>query len=98
MKLKKKILAEAEKLRTEAEEKKLNNDRLKLELGKEKIKLANEITEKFCSDFSEEEKLAYLMRLLSSIEVLISSPLEINNSEQTTGVSLKRQTDFKAET
>jgi DNA-directed RNA polymerase specialized sigma24 family protein len=74
----KKIEAEAEKLKAEAEKMYLENEKLKFELESAKLKLALELVAKMKPDLPEPDRIAYAVRLLPAINVIITSDIELS--------------------
>ena len=73
---------EAAQAREEAEKLKLENDKLMLELRRSKIDLALEILKNIAPNLSEAEKLDYVVRLLPPIDTLLSSEVQIENTNK----------------
>jgi hypothetical protein len=68
-----KILAEAALQREQAERARLENEKIRLELQHDKIQLALELMRQLAPNLSETEKLSYLVRLLPTIDTLVSN-------------------------
>lgn len=68
---------EAKKQREEAERLKLENEKLRLELQRFRVLLAVEILAQAAPNLSEAEKIAYLLKILPPLDVLIFSELEV---------------------
>lgn len=73
----KKIAAEAAKQHVETEKLRLENDKSRLELHRAKIQLALDVLAQISPNLSESEKIAYVVRLLPPLDVLLSSELEL---------------------
>lgn len=73
-----KITAEAAQQREETEKMRLDNERLRLELVAAKIQLALELLDRISSGLSETEKIAFVVKLLPSLDILAFSELEIS--------------------
>lgn len=69
--------AESIKQRKEAEKLGLENEKLRLELQHAKIQLSLDVLKQISPHLSETEKIAYLIKLLPSVDVLVFSELEI---------------------
>jgi len=72
-----KLLAEATKQRQEAERLRLENSQLRLTLEREKIRLAIEMVKEIAPNLPEEEKLGYIIKILSAINALVELNIEI---------------------
>ena len=68
---------EAVKQRGEAEKLRLENEKLKIELERAKVLLAIELLNQIAPNLSEEDRIAYIVRMLPHLEVVIFSELEI---------------------
>jgi GAF domain-containing protein len=75
------LILEADKQREEVERMRLENEKLRLELQRAKIQLALDILVQVAPSLSEQEKIAYVVRLLPPLGILVSSELEISNDE-----------------
>jgi tetratricopeptide (TPR) repeat protein len=73
----KKITAEAAKQHAETEKLRLENEILRLELHRAKIQLALDVLAQVAPNLSEPEKIAYVVRLLPPLDILVSSELEL---------------------
>ena len=80
-----KLAAEAVRQREEAEKMKLENEKSRLELHRAKIQLALDILRQFAPNLPETERISYLIKLLSPLDVVISSKLEIAADTENTG-------------
>lgn len=69
--------ADATKQHEETERLKLENEKLRLDLNRAKIQLALDILKQLAPELPETEKVAYVVRLLSPLGVIVSSDLEI---------------------
>lgn len=72
-----KLSAEATKQHEETEKLKLENEKLRLDIHRAKIQLAIEVIDQLLPGISETEKVAYLVKLLPPLEVIIFSTLEV---------------------
>jgi hypothetical protein len=72
------LAAEAAKQREEAERLRLGNERLRLELHRSKIQLAVDILAQVAPNLSETDRIAYVVRLLPPLDVLMFSELELS--------------------
>lgn len=66
------------KQREEAEKLRLENEKLRLEIQQAKINLALSIINKFAPNAAEEKKLSYLIKILPSLDVIVTSELNIS--------------------
>src|SRR5262245_52971538 len=73
----KKVAAEAAKQHAEAERALLENEKVRIELHRAKIQLALEILSQVAPSLTETEKIAYVIKLLPPLEILVSSELEL---------------------
>jgi len=72
-----KVAAEAAKQHAETERALLENEKVRIELHRAKIQLALEILSQVAPSLTETEKIAYVIKLLPPLEVLVSSELEL---------------------
>jgi len=72
-----KVAAEAAKQHAETERALLENEKVRIELHRAKIQLALEILSQAAPSLTETEKIAYVIKLLPPLEVLVSSELEL---------------------
>ncbi|MBI5032072.1 MAG: hypothetical protein HZB51_16190 [Chloroflexi bacterium] len=72
-----KLAAEADKQRVETERIKLENEKLRLELQQAKIQMALNILNQYAPNLSETERINHVIQLLRSIDLVISSKLEL---------------------
>jgi len=71
------IIADVAKQREETERLRLENEKLRLELQRAKIQLALDLIAQAAPNLSETDKIEYVVKLLPSLEVIVSSDLEI---------------------
>jgi uncharacterized protein with HEPN domain len=77
-----KISAEAAKQHEETEKLRLENEKLKIELHRAQIQLALEVLAQVAPNLSETERIAYVVKLLPPLNVVVSSDLEIDSEER----------------
>jgi hypothetical protein len=75
------LRSEAAQLEHEVEQWRIKNAELQMALHQAKVQLALDIVERISPGLSEPDKMSFVLRLLPSIETLISSPLELKLSE-----------------
>lgn len=71
---------ELDKKRAEIERMRLKNEKMRLDIQKEQIELAISVIEKLAPSLPETERLAYVMKILKPLQLLVHSPLEIDSS------------------
>lgn len=76
-----KDLAEAVRQREEVERIRLENEKLRLELQRAKIDLALEIMKRVAPDLPETDRISFVLKLLPSLETLITNELTISSFE-----------------
>lgn len=72
-----KLASESVRQREEAEKMKLENEKLRLELYRTRIELALDILSRVAPRLSENERIAYVVKLLSPLETLVLSELSL---------------------
>ncbi len=72
-----KLATEVAKQREEAEKMRLENEKVRLELHRAKIQLALDMLNLLAPQMSETERIAYLIKLLPPLDIVIFSNLEI---------------------
>jgi hypothetical protein len=76
-----KISAEAEKQRQETERLRLENQQTRVEIERAKVQLAFDILDRIDPNIPATEKITYVIKLLSPLDVIAFSKLEISVSE-----------------
>jgi hypothetical protein len=71
--------AEAEKILLENEKTSLEIEKLRLDLQRGKIELALEMLSRVAPNLSETDKIAYVVKLLPPLDVVVSSELELRD-------------------
>lgn len=83
------ITAEAAKLREETERIKLENERLRIDMHRAKIHLALDVLGQVAPSLSEAEKVDYVVKLLSPIDVLVLTELTLLSPKDKALLELK---------
>jgi hypothetical protein len=78
-----KISTEAEKQRAETEALKLENEKTRLELQHAKIQLALDVLAQVAPNLPETERIAYIVKLLPPLDIIVSTELEIASDKET---------------